>query len=250
MNSLSVLRTHFERALLSWLRSDITLPFSHVKHQTVTTLYCCIQELASNIERYERYWTYAKAVLHYLLDNQLSDQIACRKLAAQINLLLAQKIQKPGYLANKNLWQETLILKLSVEQQTKSIAAISDAFLGDAEDCLRHLDPTNTNWHNQTIKAGYQHAQTMQALATEIHFRPLITLADTLENLFATLQQVSADSINQLEYHALKTMHQSMHALLHQAAAGTVPKQDELFITALFTCEQATATRLLTQTAQ
>lgn len=250
MNSLSVLRTNFEHALLDWLRSDITLPFSNSKHQTVTALYCCVQELTSNIEPYERYWLYAKTVLHYLLENQLSDQIECRKFAAQINLLLAQKIAEPGYLANKDLWQQTLILKLSAEQKIKSITAISDSFLCDVEDCLRYLDPANINWHKKTIKTAHHHAQTMQALATEIHFRPLITLAHTLENLFATLQQVSAASINEFEQHALKTMHQCMHALLHQAAAGTAPKQDDLFINALFTCEQATAKRLWAHTGK
>ena len=250
MNSLSVLRTHFERALLNWLRSDITLPFSNSKHQTVTTLYCCVQELASNIEPHERYWPYAKTVLHYLLENQLSDQIACRKFAAQINLLLAQKIQQPSYLADKNLWQETVTLKLSAEQKTKSITAISNAFLCDAENCLRYLNPANINWHTKTIKTAHHHAQTMQALATEINSRPLIALAHTLESLFATLQQVSAASINEFEHHALKTMHQSLHSLLHQAAAGTAPKQDDLFIKALFTCEQAIATRLSAQTEQ
>lgn len=244
-SSLPILRTHFEQALLSWLRSDITYLDNTKKHQVIITIYHCVQQLGANVEPCERYWQYAQKIFHSLLENRLPDQLACRKLTAQINLLLANKIQQADYLAPKSLWRDTLMLLSKAEQKTKTITTISDSFLLDAEECLQYLDPDKINWHAKAINSAYKYAQTICTLATEIHFKVLIFIAYALENLLATLQQTSATSLNQREQHAYKIAHQSIRSLLHQAAAGTSPKQDDLFIDALFACETATTLRLL-----
>lgn len=244
INSLRPLRARFEKALLAWLHSSLQSPMATEKRDALSALSACIEQLRQS-EPTEPYWEHSQALLDGLLHATLADQPACRKAVAQINLLLAQKIQN-RHLIPPQLWHDTLKLQLTAEGGGEFIR-VNDVFLQNAEHWLQRLKEINTKKKTvlstpAEIGVALQNARGMLDLAHEAKFSLLLKLSTALERLFLALQK-SARPWTPEENTTLNAVLQSMHSLLHQAAAGIVPKHDETFLHALLACEQATSVR-------
>ncbi|MCC7005138.1 MAG: hypothetical protein IT497_00665 [Ottowia sp.] len=240
-SALCQLRLRFEKALLSWLRSSVNAPLTGSKHDALQILTTCVQELSIS-EPHEPYWPHSQFLLSGLLQGQLADQVPCRKVFAQINLLLAQKTQH-RHLISAQLWHDTLALQ---QHTMVTVPPLEDAFLREAEIALQALDEACALWQEQShappLSAVLKATRTMHTLATTVNFELLATLANALERLFIALMAPKATLAGAQEYATLETTKQSMHRLLHQAAAGITPKRDDVFINALLMCEQLTGT--------
>lgn len=236
INPLYQLRIVFERALLTWLQSSVQQPISGPKRDALETLNRCLQTLAQSDVR-EFYWRHSQAILENLLQNELADQTACRKVFAKINLLLVGK--EPSHpTISSQLWYDTLKLESTLKLPPTRITT-NDSFLQNAEQCLQHLIDIQENIREATqIKTEeiIKRVQAIHSLAIANHFGLLTILSNVLENLLTKRQQ---QNLGALDYMALHTVQKSMRGLLHQVAAGIAPKCDETFLTALSACAQA-----------
>lgn len=245
INSLRQLRIRFEKALLAWLNSSLQAPMAVEKRQAVETLNACVQQLRHS-EPDEPYWLHCQAILHDLLQNRLVDQTNCRKVFAQINLLLAQKIQN-RHVVTAQLWYETVKLQI-IGEGGGDFVPVNDAFLQEAEHWLSQLKEINARKKiilstPAELATALESVRGMRDLARKAQFGLLLKLGVALENLLVVLQKKPTLPWTPQENTALNNVLQSMHRLLHQAAAGITPKYDESFLQALWVCEQATSMR-------
>ena len=237
-NPLYQLRIVFERALLTWLQSSVQQSISGEKRDALEILNRCLQTLAQS-DTQELYWPHSQIILENLLQDKLADQMACRKIIAKINLLIAKK-ELGNHVMPSQLWHDTLKLE-STLKLPPTLIAINDNFLQNAEQCLQHLIDIQENIREATqikTKEIIQRIQAMHSLAIANHFGLLTILAKVLENLFTTRQQ-QQQSLSAIDYMALHAAQKSMRGLLHQVAAGIAPRCDETFLTALSACAQA-----------
>jgi hypothetical protein len=236
--SISSVRPRFEQALLLWLRCPVDTPRQDEKIQAWSGIYACLEQCLA-VETNEPYWPHGLSLVESLRCGRLPDQLAARQVLAQLNLLLEIKNQRRHFVP-KRLWQDTLALCTSCEP---SPLVATDDFLQQAEENLSRLElkrpGEQTRQGFATLK---NHAQAMVLLAEQANFFWLARLARSLDKLAQILLLVDMHPIRQAECHGVVSkVQRSMRSLLHQAAAGNMPRQDPALTDALFACEHAHA---------